>query len=473
MPRKFSMDLLYPALAETDAADDRAARKAAKKAKKAAKKERKKEKKKEKKKKRKRDSSDSDSSSSAAPAVAARPLRPGEVLLGGGAAAAAISYPGAKRRAGGGGSGAILPLTASEFESSQRSARAARFEPTAAEAALAARASRPEAPLPAGAVLSGRAQNLEKAYLRLTAMPRADDVRPLPVLRDAFALVERRWAAEADYVWAREQLKSIRQDLTVQHLAEGGGSGGGGTSAARFACKVYEGHARIALQADDLDEFNQCLAQLLPLHARRLQTADAAVCEFAGYRLLRAATRRPGGLAEELHAIVSALSDAQRADGGVRRCLRAAAAVDAHDALRACAAVFSLPHHAAALLRPRLPALRARGLRALCRAFAPSLPLAVVAVRLGFADDASDGGGAGAAECEKWLRQQGAVILRTAGSDPALDTKATAEALRNLAAASQESAPAVGPPMPRVRLADHNREQRPQEDYAIWDAWDW
>ena len=201
-------------------------------------------------------------------------------------------------------------------------------------------------------------------------MPRADDVRPLPVLRDAFALVERRWAAEADYVWAREQLKSIRQDLTVQHLAEGGGGGGGGgTSAARFACKVYEGHARIALQADDLDEFNQCLAQLLPLHARRLQTADVAVCEFAGYRLLRAATRRPGGLAEELHAIVSALSDAQRADGGVRRCLRAAAAVDAHDALRACAAVFSLPHHAAALLRPRLPALRARGLRALCRAF--------------------------------------------------------------------------------------------------------
>ena len=73
---------LYPALAETDAADDRAARKAAKKAKKAAKKERKKEKKREKKKKRKRDSSDSDSSSSAAPAVAARPLRPGEVLLG-------------------------------------------------------------------------------------------------------------------------------------------------------------------------------------------------------------------------------------------------------------------------------------------------------------------------------------------------------------------------------------------------------
>ena len=60
---------------------------------------------------------------------------------------------------------------------------------------------------------------------------------------------------------------------------------------------------------------------------------------------------------------------------GVRRCLRAAAAVDAPAALRACAPVFSLPHHAAALLTPRLPALRGRALRALCRAFAPSLPL--------------------------------------------------------------------------------------------------
>ena len=221
-------------------------------------------------------------------------------------------------------------------------------------------------------------------------MPRADDVRPLPVLRDAFALVERRWAAEADYVWAREQLKSIRQDLTVQHLAEGGGGGGGGgTSAARFACKVYEGHARIALQADDLDEFNQCLAQLL---AARAPPYRRRVCEFAGYRLLRAATRRPGGLAEELHAIVSALSDAQRADGGVRRCLRAAAAVDAHDAgaVLACAAVFSLPHHAAALLRPRLPP-SARAASALSAAPCRSLPL-VVAVRLGFADGASDGG---------------------------------------------------------------------------------
>ena len=45
-------------------------------------------------------------------------------------------------------------------------------------------------------------------------------VRPLPVLREAFAMVGQRWKKERDYEYACEQLKCIRQDLTVQHLTE-------------------------------------------------------------------------------------------------------------------------------------------------------------------------------------------------------------------------------------------------------------
>ena len=145
----------------------------------------------------------------------------------------------------------------------------------------------------------------------------------------------------------------------------------------------------------------------------------------------------------------------------MRRRLRAAAAIDAHDARFACAAVFSLPHHAAALLRPRLPAPAPARPPRLCRAFAPSLPLAVVAVRPGFADGApnADAGGwtAGTIECEKWLRQQGAVIiLRTAGRNPDVDTKATAEAPASLPPPRRSRRRRWGHPCPECDAAIHN-----------------
>jgi hypothetical protein len=68
----------------------------------------------------------------------------------------------------------------------------------------------------------GTCQKLEKDYLRLTSAPHPSVVRPEAVLRKTIQLIKKKWAAEeVDYVYMCSQLKSIRQDITVQHIQNG------------------------------------------------------------------------------------------------------------------------------------------------------------------------------------------------------------------------------------------------------------
>ncbi|KAH7350254.1 SAC3/GANP/Nin1/mts3/eIF-3 p25 family-domain-containing protein [Pyrenochaeta sp. MPI-SDFR-AT-0127] len=124
--------------------------------------------------------------------------------------------------------------------------------------------------MPTGPVV-GTNQTLEKSYFRLTAPPKPETVRPLPILEKTLALLVKKWKSEKNYNYICNQFKSLRQDLTVQHIKNA------------FTVKVYEIHARISLEKGDLGEYNQCQTQLKALYAQNLGGNPA---EFKAYRIL-------------------------------------------------------------------------------------------------------------------------------------------------------------------------------------------
>ena len=117
----------------------------------------------------------------------------------------------------------------------------------------------------------GLCQDLEKPYSRLTSAPRPETVRPLSVLRKTLEHLKMKWRTENNYSYICDQFKSLRQDLTVQHIKSD------------FTVAAYEIHARIALEKGDLGEYNQCQTQLRALHKQKLGGHPE---EFLAYRIL-------------------------------------------------------------------------------------------------------------------------------------------------------------------------------------------
>lgn len=119
--------------------------------------------------------------------------------------------------------------------------------------------------------IRGTSTRLEKSYLRLTSEPDPADIRPLPVLRQTFTLLKNKWMENHNYAYAVDQFKSVRQDLTVQRIKND------------FTVEIYETHARIALEAKDLGEYNQCQSMLRQLYELGLHGHPE---EFLSYRIM-------------------------------------------------------------------------------------------------------------------------------------------------------------------------------------------
>eukprot|EP00924_Labyrinthula_sp_SR-Ha-C_P015925 snap_masked-scaffold_4-processed-gene-13.15-mRNA-1 protein AED:1.00 eAED:1.00 QI:0/0/0/0/1/1/2/0/320 len=120
-------------------------------------------------------------------------------------------------------------------------------------------------------IIVGTCTSLEKKYLRLTSDVVSSQVRPLNILVQALPFVlNKYYTKQGTYAYLAEQLKSIRQDLTVQHIQNS------------FTTKIYKVHVRLALENKDLKEYTQCASKLFEL----IEKKDKDFDEFLGYHIL-------------------------------------------------------------------------------------------------------------------------------------------------------------------------------------------
>lgn len=215
----------------------------------------------------------------------------------------------------------------------------------------------------------GRSQALEKKYFRLTAPPNPDTVRPLPVLRMTLDLLKQKWKEDNNYSYICDQFKSLRQDLTVQHIKN------------EFTVHIYEIHARIALEKGDLGEYNQCQTQLRGLYAQHL---GGHPMEFKAYRILyfiHTCNRT------DMNDVLANLTPAEKKDPAVKHALDVRCALALGNYHRFFRLYLDTPNMGAYLMDMFVDRERLAALAKICRTYKPDVPLRFLTEELAFESD--------------------------------------------------------------------------------------
>ncbi|KAJ5935584.1 hypothetical protein N7466_005131 [Penicillium verhagenii] len=215
----------------------------------------------------------------------------------------------------------------------------------------------------------GRCQTLEKNYFRLTSAPNPDTVRPLPVLAKTLDLLKKKWKQEGNYGYICDQFKSLRQDLTVQHIRN------------EFTVSVYEIHARIALEKGDLGEYNQCQTQLRVLYSQQL---GGHPTEFKAYRILYFIYTRNWTAMNDTLADVTA---EDKKDLAVKHALNVRSALALGNYHRFFMLYLDTPNMGAYLMDMFVDRERLSALAAICRAYKPDVNIRFITEELGFESD--------------------------------------------------------------------------------------
>eukprot|EP00850_Spirogloea_muscicola_P015681 SM000122S25788 [mRNA] locus=s122:290865:297556:+ [translate_table: standard] len=262
----------------------------------------------------------------------------------------------------------------------------------------------------------GTCQEIPKKYLRLTSAPDPSTVRPEEVLKKALTMVK---DSTKSYLYKCDQLKSIRQDLTVQRIRDD------------FTAEVYETHGRLALEAGDLGEYNQCQAQLKGLYNEGI---SGCKCEFAAYGLLYTVFQH-GSSSNDLLASMAALTSGARDDPAVKHALDVRHAVASANYYKFFALYKTAPNLGQQLMDLHADKMRYAAVHCMTRAYRPSLPIAFIARTLAFGDieatSRENPGGLPASEaeedCSEWLKAHGCTLVDT--PVVSLDTKASMSTL--------------------------------------------
>ena len=261
--------------------------------------------------------------------------------------------------------------------------------------------------------VKGTCQVLEKEYLRLTAPPRADLVRPQNILEEHLTNLKSKYNKgkqingkvttnnkNETYNWFCSQFKALRQDLTVQRIFNS------------FTVDVYETHARVALEQGDLNEYNQCQTQLKELYEllsnniqndgnNGLQNQN----EFIAYRLIYhvflTGNEKYDGGSSDLFKIMLDLTREQRNDPCIVHALKVRSAFAEFDYHTFFCLKDSCPNIGYTLMEYMVPQVRNFALNRILKAYRPIVPLSFVLAELQLD---CDGSGA------EWLKSVGVVL---------------------------------------------------------------